>query len=109
MIVATFGWSFTSPLKLGAMKAHLDSISGRPWSEGESHWHGDYLAQELAEGTVARIYSVAGGFVVKLGYRSLEDDVEVTKQRIASARSILLSKVLPAIRAINIAETEPRD
>jgi len=107
MIAATFAWSFTSSLKLGAMKARLDSISARPWSEGDSHRHGDYLARELAEGTVARVYAVASGFVVNLGCLTLEDDVEVAKQRIASAKSILLTKVLPAILATNIAETEP--
>jgi hypothetical protein len=109
MIAATFAWSFNSPLNLGAMKAHLNSISGRSWSEGDSHRYGDYLAHELAEGTVARVYAVASGFVINLGYRALEDDVEVAKQRIAAAKSVLLNKVLPAILATSIAETEPLD
>src|SRR5580704_16473353 len=87
MIAATFAWAFISPLKLAAMKKHLDSVSERAWSEGDSLRHGDYLAQELSEGAVARVYAVAGGFVVNLGYRTLEDDVEVAKQRIALARA----------------------
>jgi hypothetical protein len=54
-----------------------------------------------------RRYAVAAGFVVNLGYRTLEDDVEVAKQRIAAAKSILLNNVLPAILATDVAETEP--
>ncbi|HEY1813192.1 MAG TPA: hypothetical protein VGG74_12665 [Kofleriaceae bacterium] len=107
MIAATFAWSFTSSLTLGAMKLQLDLSSRRPWSEGDSHRHGDYLAQELAEGAVARVYAVGGRFVVNLRYSALDDDVEVAKQRIASVKSILLNNVLPAILATNITEAEP--
>jgi hypothetical protein len=109
MSAATFAWAFASPLKLRAMKTQLDLISRRPWCEGDSHRHGDYLAQELAEGTVARVYAVVDGFVVNLGYCALEDDVEVAKHRIASAKFILLSTVLPAILATGITEVEPLD
>lgn len=107
MISRTVAWSFRSPLALAEMKSRLDREFDEPWTEADSHYHGDYLARKLVENTVARIYSVGSGFVVNLRYRSMDNDASAADARVSSATSLLLDKVLPTVLAQDIVETEP--
>lgn len=96
-------------MSLAEMKPSLDASSGSDWVEGDSSYHGDYLAKQLAEHTVARIYKLARGFIVELRYRDLGDDHELAEQRMAQATAVLQERILPAISASDIATAAPLD
>ncbi len=105
----TLAWSFQSHLTWKEMQDRLNAASDQPWTEGDSEYHGDYLAKRLAEHTVARIYAVKEGFVVNLRHRTVGDDEAAAGERMGSAKSVLLERVLPLLLARDVAETEPLD
>ena len=98
------GWAFRSPLSLDEMKKRLDEAGPKPWSDGDSAYHGDYLGGTLTAEAVARIYKLRDGFVVNLRFFSEAGDPVA---QLASATDDLLHRVLPLVEARDVRSTDP--
>lgn len=105
-VQTTLGWIFKSSLSLVEMKKCLDVLGPKPWSDGDSERHGDYLGGKLTEEAVARIYKVGDGFIVNLRFFSMQGE-PVTQLAVSKER--LINQVLPTVKARDVRLADPLD
>jgi hypothetical protein len=102
-------WSIASAVAHGQMKARLDAAYGTSWSWGDSAIHGDYLGGKVTPEGVVRIYEVGDRFVVELRFYSTAASTATAAEQLAAAKASTLEKLLPAIEAKDVRETDPMD
>ena len=86
----------------------LNALGGWQWSQGDSHWYGDYLACRPFPGVRIRICDFPGRS--DEGY-TYDSDLRITSECTTPMAEIdaAYRKVLEQIPAVNVREIEPFD
>lgn len=109
-IVGSQELQFTGPAHLGLVHTRLRSFGPAPWTEGDSHYYGDYLATPWkgarASGWV-RIYFVGGLFYCK--FRLWSQHPEGAAHDWDLLRLWVTQELLPALGAVHISPSHEID
>lgn len=102
---ARVAWFFKSELRsLADLKERLDPISPSPWVKFDSDSRTDFLASKLSPTAKVAIYDYGQAFVASIQVDAEESEFDA---QVASAKQLLLSKLLRAIGAQELEEIKP--
>lgn len=106
-------FAFSADLTMEEIKARLQAAGPWVWSDGDSHYYGDYLGtRAVPHDGVLRIYEGdppgRRRYSINLRYYSTRP-VDDAMHDLQALKARVLSEVLPSLGARDVAPAEPND